>query len=497
MRVETLADRLKNARVVICGDCMLDHYVFGTVSRISPEAPVPVLHVASERDILGGAGNVAANVVSLGAGARLIGVIGGDLAGRTMLSMLRGLAGIEPCLVIDPSAPTIVKTRYLGGQQQLVRVDRERIDAGASDVATQIIAHLAAALPQFEVFVLSDYGKGALSEAVLDWFLPRAAAAGKTVLVDPKRLKLARYRGASLITPNRRELEAAVGLPCDSDAEANAAAMLAIGQTDAAILLTRSEKGMTLYQAGEAAMHFPAVAREVFDVTGAGDTVVAALAASLAAHQPLAGALQVANAAAGVVVGKVGTATCSIAELRAALVNPCAPRGERLDEAALGPKPVLSAAQAQALRAVWRRAGLRVGFTNGCFDLLHPGHISLLQQSARACDRLIVAINSDASVRRLKGVTRPLQNEAARAALLLAIRGVDEVVIFDEDTPYALIRDLLPDVLIKGADYARDQVVGGDLITAAGGEILLAELVDGHSTTALVRRANGEALPSA
>lgn len=493
---KSITEALQNARVVICGDCMLDHYVFGTVSRISPEAPVPVLHVASERDSLGGAANVAANVASLGAGARLIGLVGEDGAGATLRAMLEAKSGIEPRLIADASGPTIVKTRYLGGQQQLVRVDREPVAGTSAETASKIIAQLDEALGQFDVFALSDYGKGVLSDAVLDWFLPRAAAAGKIVVVDPKRTRLAQYRGASLITPNRRELEAAVGAACDSDADAKAAADLAIAQTQAAILLTRSEKGMTLYRAGAQAMHFPAVAREVFDVTGAGDTVVAVMAACLAARQPMEQALAAANAAAGVVVGKLGTATCSALELRAALDSRIV-AGRPSSGRDLEQKSPLSAAQALEARQIWRREGLRVGLTNGCFDLLHPGHIALLRQAARVCDRLIVAINSDASVRRLKGEGRPVQNQAARAALLLAIKGVEDVVIFEEDTPFQLISQLLPDVLIKGADYTRDQVVGGDIVIAAGGEILLAELVAGHSTTALVRRAasDGPAAP--
>lgn len=495
MRNNALAKALEDAQVVICGDCMLDHYVFGAVSRISPEAPVPVLHVASERDALGGAANVAANVVSLGARARLIGVIGDDSAGRAMRAMMEGMGGrIEPRLILDPAAPTITKTRYLGGQQQLVRVDRERADACGADIAAQLIAQLDEALAQFEVFVLSDYGKGVLSDAVLAWFLPRAAAAAKTVLVDPKRMTLAHYRGASIITPNRRELEAAVALPCNTDDQASAAAAVAIAQTDAAILLTRSEKGMSLYRAGLAPLHFPALAQEVFDVTGAGDTVVAVLGAALGANQPIETALRMANAAAGVVVGKLGTASCSTPELLEALRGDV--RGQEPDEDRLPEKAALTVAQALSKREAWRNAGLRVGFTNGCFDLLHPGHVALLRQSARACDRLLVAINSDASVRRLKGEGRPVQHAKARAEMLLAIRGVDEVVIFEEDTPLDLIALLVPDVLIKGADYALDQIVGGDVVTAAGGTVLRAELVEGHSTSALVRRATPSSTPS-
>ncbi|MBT9444121.1 MAG: D-glycero-beta-D-manno-heptose-7-phosphate kinase [Hyphomonadaceae bacterium] len=467
---------------------MLDHYVFGAVSRISPEAPVPVLHVASERHVLGGAANVAANVAILGARARLVGVIGDDAAGRQMLTMLDAVGQIDPLLWVDRGGTTITKTRYLGGQQQLVRVDREQLSELSAPTIRGLIEYLEDCLRECDVFVLSDYGKGVLNDQVLQWFLPTAARAGKQVIVDPKRRTLENYRGATFITPNRKELENAVGINCDTDDGAATAAGKAQEQSGAAILLTRSEKGMSLYREGKEALHLSAEAKEVFDVSGAGDTVVAALASCLAASHPIEHALRVANAAAGVVVGKLGTATCAPAELIAALKRRSdRPEVEELRLPATDQAPI-SLNQLVEIRETWRRAGLVVGFTNGCFDLIHPGHVTLLQKSAQACDRLIVAINSDASVRRLKGDARPVQGELNRAAVLRSIRGVDEVMIFEEETPLEAVRALRPDVLVKGSDYTEEQVVGGDVVRASGGRVLLVDLVEGHSTTALVER---------
>jgi D-beta-D-heptose 7-phosphate kinase/D-beta-D-heptose 1-phosphate adenosyltransferase len=487
---EQLVASLKGARVAVCGDAMLDHYVLGAVSRISPEAPVPVLHVASERHVLGGAANVAANIAALGGQARLLGVIGDDFAGRLMVRMLEEAGGCETGLIVQPGGVTIIKTRYLGGQQQLVRVDRERTDPPDAEVTATLMAGLEDALQTHDVFVLSDYGKGALCDGVLDRFLPMAAARGKRVIVDPKRRDFGRYRGAFLITPNRREMEEATGLPCQTDAEAGLAAAAAMDRSGAGILLTRSERGMSLYQPGHEPTHLSAEAREVFDVSGAGDTVVAVMAAGLAGGQPVAAALRAANAAAGVVVSKLGTATCSPDELLASLTRASRRRVPGLDERDLAHAPAATLVEAVEAREAWRRAGLVVGFANGCFDLLHPGHVTLLRKAAEQCDRLIVAINSDASVTRLKGPSRPVQTEVARATVLQAIKGVDQVIVFGEDTPLEAIRALVPDILFKGSDYTEDQVVGGPIVRAAGGRVALIDLVAGHSTTALVQRAN-------
>jgi D-beta-D-heptose 7-phosphate kinase/D-beta-D-heptose 1-phosphate adenosyltransferase len=477
---------LQRARIAIVGDVMLDHHVTGSVRRVSDEAPVPVIHVQSERYTLGGAANVAANAAALGAEARLIGVIGDDPDGTRLSRMVDDHPRITPRLAVDGGRPTILKTRYLGGAQQMLRVDRERVAPCAAATEQRLIEDIEDALDGCGALVLSDYGKGVLSDALLAAAFAMAKQRGIPAIVDPKRRSFADYRGASIITPNRRELSEAVRLPTESDDEAAGAAAEAIAQSGAGILLTRSEKGMSLFRSGAAAIHLPAEAREVFDVSGAGDTVVAVVAAGLAAGLKVERAMRIANAAAGIVVGKVGTATASPAELAAALDGP-----ERRTELAdsLRHAASVSLNEAQARVAAWRAQGLTVGFTNGCFDLLHPGHVSLLAQAAGACDRLIVALNSDASVRRLKGDTRPIQPLAARARVIGALRGVDLVMAFEEDTPLALIEALQPDVLVKGADYREDQVVGADVVKARGGRVVLAGLVEGESTSALARRA--------
>lgn len=483
MQDETLVAALRTARVAVIGDVMVDHYVYGAVQRISPEAPVPVLHVAGERHVLGGAANVAANIAALGGAVRLVGVVGADVAADQLRRLVDALGGIEADFAVSPAHETIIKTRFLGDRQQIVRVDRETRAAYDTSAITALVAAVERAVAACDVVILSDYGKGALGDAVLAATFKGARAAAKPVIVDPKRVRLAEYRGATVITPNRRELETAVGLPTETDAEAAAAAAQAIAESGAAILLTRSEKGMSLFRAGAAPVNLPTQAREVFDVSGAGDTVVATLGCALAAGAPIETAMQLANAAAGVVVGKLGTAVCTPEELMQALA---AGSGDFDDT----PAPIpASWDEAATRRAAWRAQGLTVGFANGCFDLLHPGHVALLQTAAAQVDRLIVAINSDASVSALKGPDRPVQTEAARAFVLAGLKGVDLVTVFGEPTPLELIARLVPDVLFKGADYTEDAVVGGDVVKAAGGRVALIDLVEGHSTSALVKKA--------
>jgi len=491
-------DGFGRVRVLVLGDIMLDRYVYGAVERISPEAPIPVLRVERERVMPGGAGNVARNVAALGAGVTLIGLVGDDDAGRALARLLADAPAVEQALVTDAGRQTTQKTRFVAGTQQLLRTDGETTawasEAAARRLLDAVDRHLGAA----DVVVLSDYAKGVLSDAVLSGAIARAKAAGKPVIADPKNVDFRRYRGVDLLTPNRHEIAAAVrqtvpgatrdpgfagGYAEASDdawaAEAAHATMRDCGI--AAVLVTRGERGMTLVQDAATARHLRAEAREVFDVSGAGDTTVATLAVTLAAGADLATAAELANLAAGIVVGRVGTAQVSRADLATALQARAA--------GASSEAKIAEPATAQERVAAWRRGGhARIGFTNGCFDLIHPGHVALLTQARGACDRLIVGLNSDASVRRLKGPDRPIQPESARAIVLASLGSVDLVVPFGEDTPIELIRALRPDVLVKGADYRADQVVGGEFVQSYGGRVLLVPIVPGNSTTGTVAR---------
>lgn len=472
-------DRLSAARVVVVGDAMLDRFVYGEVERISPEAPIPVLRETRETAMAGGAGNVARNVAALGAVVDFVSLIGDDAAGRELREMLAGEAGVTPLLEVLGGHLTTVKTRYIAGHQQMLRADRERALGIPQALQAQIADGAQKLIGKAGALVLSDYGKGVLAPGGAADLIAFARKAGVPVVVDPKGTDYTRYRGATVVTPNRKELQAATGMATDSDAAIIAAARKLIAECGIDyVLATRSADGMSLVGAAEV-HHLPAEAREVFDVSGAGDTVVAAVAASLAAGVPLVDAARLANVAAGIVVAKVGTAVARRAEIADALHAGDLMRGERKLAG-------LDAALDHVAR--WRRQGLRVGFTNGCFDLLHPGHVHLLEQARAACDRLVIGLNSDASVKRLKGETRPIQSEAARAVMLGSLATVDLVVLFADDTPMALIEALKPDVLVKGADYALKDVVGGAFVQSYGGKVVLAELVPGQSTTATISR---------
>jgi len=480
-QISSLLVRLAEGRVVCVGDLMLDQYVEGTVERISPEAPIPVLAVRRETAMLGGAGNVLRNLAALGVRTDLIAAIGVDRAGRELAALLAKEPGVTPRLISVPNRPTSIKTRFLAGRQQLLRADREISAPLAEEYRISLLDDARAALAEAPgaVLALSDYGKGVLYPAALESLIDEARKAGHAVVVDPKGRDFARYRGATLITPNRQELAAATGLPTDSDEEVVAACRRLAKKTGIdAVLATRSEQGMTLVS-GKEVHHLSARARAVFDVSGAGDTVVALAAAAIAVGAPLVEAARIANVAAGVVVGKVGTAVAYPSEILSALHE-----NELLGaEAKIR---TLSALIEDAAR--WRREKRRIGFTNGCFDLLHPGHVSLLNQAKAACDRLVVGLNSDASVRRLKGADRPVQSEASRAAVLASLAAVDCVVVFHEDTPMKVIEALRPELLVKGADYTLDEVVGGDAVRSWGGEVMLADILAGHSTTDTIRR---------
>jgi len=476
------------AQSVLCvGDLMLDEFVYGEVSRISPEAPTPVIACKRSELMVGGAGNVARNMTALGTKCIFVGIVGEDETGRALADALAADPLIDPRLVSDGSRQTTRKVRFVSEHHSthLLRADWEAAAPASAAIEDAIIAHAIAALPRAGAVVLSDYAKGALTPRVIRAVIEAAREAGKPVIVDPKGRDYSIYRGATMITPNRQELADATHSPARSEEEVAAAAR-ALRETlgAEAVLVTRSEAGMTLV-AGSAPVHVPAYAVRVRDVSGAGDTVVAIVAGMLALGADFESAMRAANAGAAIVVGKRGTATASVAELRARI----------LPAATLAPeeKIVFDWAMLDEHLSAWKRQGLRVGFTNGCFDLLHPGHVRLLAEARAACDRLVVGLNSDESVKRLKGEGRPVQQVSARAEVLAALEAVDLVVVFEEDTPLKLIKRVKPTVLVKGGDYTRETVVGHEIVEALGGEIVLVNLVPGHSTTAMVERSrNGQ-----
>ncbi|GAN53109.1 D-glycero-beta-D-manno-heptose-7-phosphate kinase [Tanticharoenia sakaeratensis] len=470
---------------VLCiGDLMLDRFMYGDMERISPEAPVPVLRLRECREMAGGAGNVANNIRALGGRALLLGLVGRDASGTALRARLAATPGIEDCAIVSDARPTTCKTRFIAAHQQVIRTDDESLQLLSDEEDRALRAACVALLDRADVVVVSDYGKGVCSPDVLRMVIEAARDCDIPVFVDPKSRDFGLYRGATCITPNARELGLAAGHATDTlDDVARAAQTLMNASDLRAILATRSEKGMALAERDRPIAAVPTRAREVFDVSGAGDTVIAAMALAYASGMTLEQAMHVANAAAGVVVGKLGTATASRDEVMAEL----SAQDEALDDAA---PTLLDAAGAHSLVARWRAQGLRVGFTNGCFDILHQGHVSLLSQARAACDRLIVALNTDDSVRGLKGPSRPVNPLADRAAVIAALRAVDGVTAFADATPEALIDSLRPDVLVKGADYTEDEVVGARSVRARGGRVVLAKLTPDRSTTTLIARLN-------
>lgn len=469
--------RFEGARVLVVGDVMLDRYWYGGTSRISPEAPVPVVKVSNSEDRIGGAGNVALNIASLGAAAAIVAVVGRDEAAQVLADKL-ATAGISADFQVADNQPTITKLRVISRSQQLLRLDfEEPFHQGA---IAEIPTKVAALLPRVNALVLSDYAKGVLADPQ-----PLIAAAKQLqlpVLVDPKGSDFERYRGATLLTPNLHEFEAVVGA-CATEQDIADKGLLLIARLElAALLVTRGEHGMTLLRADHAPMHLPARAREVFDVTGAGDTVISVLAAALAAGQGLPEAVALANIAAGIVVGKLGTATVSGPELRRAMSQ------EKGSE-----RGVVNLEQLQADVADARAQGETIVFTNGCFDILHAGHVSYLEQARRQGNRLIVGVNADASVKRLKGDGRPINPVDRRMAVLAGLEAVDWVVAFEEDTPENLLAAIKPDVLVKGGDYSKDTVVGWQIVESYGGEVRVLGFVDNCSTTAIVEKVRSSA----
>ena len=483
---EALSHAIVSQTVLCVGDLMLDEFVYGEVSRISPEAPAPVIAVQRSETNIGGAGNVARNIASLGARCILVGLVGEDAAGATLKAALALESRIESVLVCDPSRPTTRKVRFVSEHfsTHMLRADWEVAQPASAEVEQKLIDAILPLLPRADIVLLSDYAKGVLTARVIRNVIDAARKLGKRVIVDPKSANFAIYRGATLLTPNRKEFSEATRSRADTEESIGAAAPDVMQLADCeAILVTQSEHGMTLVPRTGEAIHVPAHPVKVRDVSGAGDTVAAVLAVTLSARAEWETALRMANAAAAVAVGKKGTASVTSAELRRKILPHAFLAAEE--------KIVASGGGLEAQLSEWRQSGLRVGFTNGCFDILHPGHVKVLTAARGACDRLIVGLNSDASVKRLKGEGRPVQDERARAEVLAALEAVDLVAIFEEDTPIDLITRVRPSVLVKGGDYTREQVVGHEIVEATGGEVVLVDILPGHSTTSLVDRARG------
>lgn len=450
---------------------MLDQYLFGSTSRISPEAPVPVVHVHETDDRPGGAANVAVNIASLGASACLIGLVGDDAAADSLERILTA-RGIDCALQRVADRPTITKIRVQSRGQQLIRLDREKAETLPG---TTMRAALTAALPGAGAVVLSDYGKGALSD--VEGMIADCRAAGVAVLVDPKGTDFSKYRGASLLTPNQSEFEAVAGV-CKTDEELVSKAREMLDGLDLdALLVTRSEKGMMLLQAGHDPLMLSTQAREVYDVTGAGDTVIATLASALASGEGLAEAATLANLAAGLVVRKIGVAAVTTSEIRVALHQ----RGQ-------GGRGLVAADELISMLEESRNLGEKIVMTNGCFDVLHAGHVSYLEEAKSLGDRLVVAVNDDDSVRRLKGKNRPINSLEDRMQVLAGLAAVDWVVAFADDTPAKLISAVLPDVLVKGGDYKPDEIAGAREVLENGGEVRVLSFKDGRSSSRIIER---------
>ncbi|HTK83621.1 MAG TPA: D-glycero-beta-D-manno-heptose-7-phosphate kinase [Patescibacteria group bacterium] len=500
---------MQNRAILAVGDIMLDRFVYGDVSRVSPEAPIPVLTIKDENLMLGGVGNVLSNLTGLGTKVHVLAAIGQDVSGQSVRRLVTERGADAKGLVEVVDRPTTVKTRYLASHQQLLRADFEKTDLISSSAEDALLQKAEALIDKVHAVILSDYGKGVLTPKVIAGVIRLANENKIPVLVDPKGKDYSIYKGASVVTPNRKELSEATGLAAKTDAEVvNAAQTLIYKAGIEAVVATRSQDGMTVVRKQakgkgyDEPVHLRTEALEVFDVSGAGDTVIATLAAALATGAYLITAASIANVAAGLVVAKVGTAPVRRTELLAALdrknldLRPRETGGAVIDT--VREAPLCSADEAAETVARWKARGLRVGFTNGCFDILHQGHVQYLNRARDHCDRLIVALNADESVKRLKGAERPVNNEEARAAVLGALGAVDMVVLFgrekaEDDKPLKLIERLKPDIYFKGGDYKIEQLPEAPLVRAYGGEVSIMPLAEGHSTTATIKKMKGKA----
>lgn len=477
--IESFFTHAKEIRALVIGDLMLDEYLWGKAERISPEAPVQVVDVVREDLRLGGAGNVVNNLASLGCKVAVCSVIGADDNGTLLCHVFSGMGVDTDAVFEDLERKTGKKTRVIAAHQQIVRIDRESRGAITPRFEDRIISFLEKEGDSFQVFVVSDYLKGVLTPRVLQAIIAIGKRCGIPVVIDPKGDDYSKYSGATIITPNRKEAEQAARVAItDETSLSNAASRLLKELNLASLLITRSEAGMSLFNADGTSLHIPTVAREVFDVTGAGDTVLALLSLGLAAGMPLAEAARLANTAAGIVVGKLGTSTVTPDEIMAEVGH-----SHRDSDTKIKNLDVLA-----GIIEAEKTRGKRIVFTNGCFDLLHVGHVKYLQKARSFGDLLVLGLNSDSSIRRLKGDKRPLIGEEERAHILAALDCIDYLLIFEEDTPLRIISALKPDVLVKGGDYTLDGVVGRDVVESYGGKVELVTFVDGKSTTNIIEK---------
>ena len=469
-----------DAQVLCVGDVMLDRFVYGHVDRISPEAPIPVVKYDHENRMLGGAGNVVRNISSLGGATTFVSVIGKDEIGNEIVALTGEQERVFPYILTDKTRTSTEKTRYIAGSQQLFRADREHAEPLSESMSEQILAVFEDEVAKHKVVVLSDYGKGMMNPDALRRMTEIARENDVAVIIDPKSSNFGLYRGATLVTPNLAEMERAADEKLETvDAIEKAAKRLMQMHKISNMLITRGAGGMVLISENDAPYEIDARAREVFDVSGAGDTVVATLAVAMAGGCSIKDAAFLANAAGGIVVGKIGTAVVYRTDLKAAIHTLDIVTGKRK----IFPQDI-AADQVDA----WQRAGEKVGFTNGCFDIVHSGHLASLNAAKSFCDKLVLAINADKSVKRLKGEERPINGEMDRALLLAELRSVDMVVIFREDTPETLLEKLRPDVLMKGEDYQKHEIVGWEFVESYGGEIKRIPLQEGYSTTNTIQK---------
>ncbi|MEI6730628.1 MAG: D-glycero-beta-D-manno-heptose-7-phosphate kinase [Pseudomonadota bacterium] len=467
-------------RVLCIGDVMLDKFVYGSVERISPEAPIPVFSMKEEKSMLGGAGNVARNLTSLGAKSEFISLIGNDASGYEITAMIGKEKNIIPRLISESGRVSTVNTRYVSGNQQLLRADKEVKSPISEQSLNELLTSVKQSISEVDIIILSDYGKGLLTREATKAIIAAANAANKPIIVDPKSKDFSIYAGATLVSPNLLELGNASTHELKGEKDIVDSALALMNEHNIAnILVTRSKDGMTLVSKSEGVHHIHAKAHEVFDVSGAGDTAISTLALAMASGLTIADSARLANLAAGIVVGKPGTAVVTPQDLKTELL---------VNDRTSATYKIMSLGDAAAQTKQWQNEGKKVCFTNGCFDLMHSGHLTLLNRTKLHGDKLVVGVNADASVKRLKGKTRPINDEIERALLLASLAVVDIVVIFSEDTPLELIGVIKPDVLAKGADYQKHQVVGHELVESYGGEVVLIPLKEGYSTTNIIKK---------